>query len=97
MSDTPIQDVTVTLFTGNLLSDTDGVDLEASAHALASMIESALSAEYPDAEVDVRVERATGVCPPTLVNGEPYHEAHWAIDDLVQNCWATWEWIVPAS
>ncbi len=91
-----IRDITLTLFSGNLLSDPDGVDLEASARALASMIESALAAEYTSAEIDVRIEHATGVRPPTLVNGDPHHEAHWDIDDLVQNCWATLDWIVPA-
>lgn len=96
--DPGVEEIEVHLNVADLLSDDEGVNVEASAGALASLIERTLSNEYPGATVTVLLHRATGVKPPTRVNGDTGHEAHWDVDQVVQNCWASFdEWVVPGN
>lgn len=55
--------ITTGFLTGNLFSETDGIDIEASISKYHSALTSALQDEFPDASIDVRYQNASGCLP----------------------------------
>lgn len=58
-----IEKITTGIQTGDLIANEDGLDVDASINKYAEMVQSALDAEFPDAEVDVIVENSSGSTP----------------------------------
>lgn len=71
--------IDITVLTGNLFPDTDGIDRVASGANYRNELESRLSAEYPDAEVTVTLQNAEGH------NRSPYVEIDGENVDLEEN------------
>lgn len=91
--------------TDNLFAEDDPtVNQMASVNKYAAMIEAAIKAEYPGAEVEVEYQIAGGVLPYPLrtqvhfangdIEDDPTNEhVNW-IDDTAAKIWQDWQWIV---
>jgi hypothetical protein len=92
--------ITVQILTGNLATQEPTVQTRADVSRYVEMVRDALAERWPDAEIEIDVQRASGYCRPPAFEeveasgqlvggGRGSHDAA-AVDDILSACWEQW-------
>lgn len=94
MSNTPTIDIHI--LTGNLFADTTGIDTAASVRRYVELVEAAVTAAYPDAEITITTQDAEGAAGgvKAYTNEAEDPDAVQRVDNLMAAIWQGFDWLV---